>query len=126
MTQRLGILLCAFLPDGLRERSLALWKLLFRGGREQTFSDGLFASELAGTSNSLGFFARLSFRRLLVRSPLLHFAKDALTLHFLLQNAKGLINIVVANKYLQLKLLCWAANALVLQAANCAGISCRL
>ncbi|AQZ53155.1 hypothetical protein Mame_03854 [Martelella mediterranea DSM 17316] len=30
----------------------------------------------------------------------LHFAEDAFALHFLLQSAEGLVNIVVADKYL--------------------------
>jgi hypothetical protein len=32
-------------------------------------------------------------------------------LHLLLENTEGLLNIVVSDKYLQLILLAWAANA---------------
>jgi hypothetical protein len=52
------------------------------------------------------------------RAPPFHFPEDALALHLLLQNTKRLVDIVVANKYLQLKLLAWLRNAAVLHAAN--------
>jgi hypothetical protein len=67
--------------------------------------DGLLPSELTGPANGLGFFARPPLRRLLVGSPLFHFPEDALALHLLLQNTKRLVDIVVANKYLQLNSL---------------------
>ena len=58
--------LSALLARDLRQGRLALWKLLLGGRRQQTFPDGLLPSELARPANSLGFFARLSFRRLFV------------------------------------------------------------
>jgi hypothetical protein len=75
------------------------------GRWQQTFPDGLFASELASPANRLGFFARLPLRRLLVGAPLFHFPEDAFALHLLLQNTKRLVDIVVANKYVQLSSL---------------------
>ena len=35
--------------------------------------------------------------------PKLHLAKDAFTLHFLLQSAERLIDVIVANQYLHLR-----------------------
>ncbi len=96
-------LLSALLAGDLRQRRLSLRKLLLRGRWQQTFPDGLLPSELAGPANGLGPLAGLPLRRLLVGTPLFHFPEDALTLHLLLQNTKRLIDIVVANKYLQLK-----------------------
>lgn len=46
------------------------------------------------TAYSFGFFAFLLFRRLFVVTAQFHFAEDAFALHFLLENAQSLINIV--------------------------------
>jgi hypothetical protein len=51
------------------------------------------------------FSRELLARRAFRKTPPFHFAKDALTLHFLFQNTKGLLNIVVAHKNLQLTVL---------------------
>src|ERR1700749_4287286 len=119
-------LVSAFLAGDLRQRRLSLRKLLLRGREQQSLLDRLLPSELAGPANGLRFFARLSLRRLLIGASLFHFSEDALALHLLLQNTKRLVDIVVADKYLQLKLLAGRRNAAVLHAANCAGVSLRL
>lgn len=61
----------------------------------------LLASELAGSADCFSPFARHFFGRLLVKSSALHFAKNALALHLLLKYAKGLVDVVVTNEYLQ-------------------------
>jgi hypothetical protein len=96
--------LSALLAGDLRQRWFTFRKLLLRGRRQQAFPDGLFSSEFAGPANGLRFFAGLPLRRFLVRPSLLHFPEDALALHLLLQNTKRLVDIVIANKYLQMKL----------------------
>jgi hypothetical protein len=69
--------------------------------RDKALALRLLASELVGSADRFSPFARHFLGRLLVKSSALHFAKNALALHLLLQYAKGLIDIVVANKYLQ-------------------------
>ncbi|KRS12497.1 hypothetical protein XM53_10385 [Roseovarius atlanticus] len=64
---------------------------------EQTFALGLLACELAGAADRLGLFARFFLGRFFEMLPKLHFAKNALTLQFLFQGTKRLIDIVVAN-----------------------------
>ena len=103
-------LLSAFLAGDLRQWRLALRKLLLRGRWQQSLPDRLLPSELAGPADGLRFFARLSLRRLLIGASLFHFSEDALALHLLLQNTKRLVDIVVPDKYLQLKLLTGAAK----------------
>jgi hypothetical protein len=61
----------------------------------------LLASKLAGSTDCFTAFARRFFGRLLVKSSSLHFAKNTLTLHLLLKYTKGLVDVVVANEYLQ-------------------------
>jgi hypothetical protein len=62
---------------------------------------GLLASELAGPADCVTTFPRRFFGWLLVKSSALHLAKNTFTLHLLLKYAKGLIDVVVANEYLQ-------------------------
>jgi hypothetical protein len=64
----------------------------------------LLASKLALAADALGLLARLLHRRLLKGFPQSHFPEDALALELFLQDAKRLINIVVANQYLHLNL----------------------
>ena len=72
--------------------------LAFR--RQETFALRAFAGELAGAANGLGLFACTLFGWLFVLIPELHLTEDTLTLHFLLQRLKGLIDIVIANENL--------------------------
>jgi len=62
---------------------------------------GLLASELAGSADRFTSFPRRFFGWLLVESPALHLAKNAFALHFLLEYPKSLVDVVVANEYLQ-------------------------
>ena len=61
----------------------------------------LLARELARPANGFGFLAVAALRRLLVEAPLLHLAKDAFALHFLLQDAERLVDVVVTDENLQ-------------------------
>src|SRR3954463_10034383 len=65
------------------------------------WSDGRLAGLLAGAADGVGLLAGFALRGLLVGFPLPHFTEDALALHLLLEHPERLIDIVVANKYLQ-------------------------
>src|SRR5580692_10744986 len=67
---------------------------------QQAFTLQLLARQLAGAPDCFGLFAHLALGRLFVRPALLHFTEDAFTLHLLLQDAQGLIDVVVAYQYL--------------------------
>src|SRR5262245_35781878 len=75
---------------------------LFSWGGDQTIEDCFLAGGLSGTAHRFAFRASHLLGRLFVKAPSLHFAKHALTLHFLFQNAESLIDIVVAHKNLQI------------------------
>jgi len=68
---------------------------------DKAFALGLLASELAGSADRFTLFPRRFFGWLLVKSPALHLAKNAFALHFLLEYSESLIDVVVANDYLQ-------------------------
>src|SRR3546814_3959375 len=55
------------------------------------------ALHLAGAADGGGAFARALLARLLIVAAQLHFAIHALTLQLLLERAKGLVDIIVAN-----------------------------
>ncbi|KQN77151.1 hypothetical protein ASE94_16685 [Devosia sp. Leaf64] len=71
------------------------------GSRDQTFADSLLASILAGAANGLTLFTDALFRGLLKILPELHFAEDAFALKALLEDTKGLFDVVVAYLNLQ-------------------------
>src|SRR6266446_6886831 len=73
--------------------------LFFRRGN-QSFPHRLLASKLAEAAHRLGLFSCRLLRWLLVEAPPLHFAEHAFPLHLLLQDAKGLIDVVIADEYL--------------------------
>ena len=79
---------------------------------EKSFASRLLPGELACPADGLGLFARLLFGGLLEMLPKLHFTEDALTLELLLESTKGLIDIVVADKYLHRSFPNWFATAL--------------
>ena len=56
--------------------------------------------ELAGAAHGLGLLASALLGRLLIGSATLHLAEHAFALQFLLKNANGLIDIVVAHENL--------------------------
>ena len=70
-------------------------------GGQATFTLRTLPGELAGTADGLGLLARLLFGGLLVVVAKLHLAEDAFALELLLQSAQRLVNIVIANNYLQ-------------------------
>jgi hypothetical protein len=61
---------------------------------------GALALKLAGAANGSSLFASAHFRRLFKVTAQLHLAVHALTLQLLLERAKGLVDIVVANENL--------------------------
>src|SRR5690606_24232134 len=75
---------------------------LAAAGRNQgAFALGPLAGQLAGAAHGLGLLARLLLGRLFVIIAQLHFAEDAFALQLLLERAQRLVNIVIANDYLQ-------------------------
>ena len=68
--------------------------------RQQALALRALAGQLAGAANGFRLLACPLLRRLLVMSAHLHFAENAFALHLLLERAKRLINIVVADEYL--------------------------
>jgi hypothetical protein len=70
--------------------------------RNQTFALGLLPSGLARAADGLCFLAVLALGRLFIRFTTLHLAKNAFALHLLFQDPESLIDIVIANKYLQM------------------------
>jgi hypothetical protein len=73
----------------------------------QAFTDCLLAGVLTSATDSFTLFANALLRRLLEIVAELHFTENAFTLKTLLQNAEGLIDIVVADLYLQKSILTW-------------------
>src|SRR5262245_688898 len=71
------------------------------GHRDQAFALSLFPGSLARTSNGFCLLAGLALRRFFIRLATLHFTKNALALHLLFEHPESLIDIVVANEYLQ-------------------------
>ena len=59
------------------------------------------ARQFAGAANGFGFLTGLLLGRLLVVVAQLHLAENAFALKLLFQGAERLINIVIANNYLQ-------------------------
>jgi hypothetical protein len=69
-------------------------------GGQKTFALRALARELARTADGLRFLAGALLGGFFVVTAQLHFAEDALALHFLLERLEGLIDIVVANENL--------------------------
>jgi hypothetical protein len=61
----------------------------------------LLAGKFPGSPACFGLLPGRFFGGLFVEPPPFHFAKYAFPLHFLLQDSKGLIDIVVADEHLQ-------------------------
>jgi len=85
--------------------------LLSAGCSDKSLALGLLASELAGAADRFSLFPARSFGWLLVKSSALHLAKNAFALHFLLQYPKSLVDVVVADDYLQETLLSCSSSA---------------
>jgi len=102
-----------------RELTAGIARLRSRGGRQartttgtgdpglglrrgdQALADSGLAGLLAGAADSLGLLAGAADGGLLIRLALLHLAEDAFALHLLLEDAESLVDVVVANEYLQ-------------------------
>src|SRR5690606_5318244 len=69
--------------------------------RQQPVALGLLAGRLAGTPDGLAYLARALVRGLFIGLAALHLAKQSFALKLLLQDLHGLVDVVVANKYLQ-------------------------
>ena len=61
------------------------------------FALGALASQLAGAANSFGVLAGFFLGWLFESLTGLHFAEETFTLHFFLQRAQGLLDIVIAD-----------------------------
>ena len=72
----------------------------FRHG-DQAFALRQFPGGLARTSDGFRLLAGLALGRFFVRLAVPNLAKNALALHLLFEDPKSLIDIVVANEYLQ-------------------------
>jgi hypothetical protein len=70
----------------------------------ETFAQFTLAQELAVTANRFGFFPGPALRRLFVGAPQLHLPENPFALHFLLQRAKRLVDVVVSYRYLHVRL----------------------
>jgi hypothetical protein len=70
-------------------------------GRQAAFTLGPLAGELTRTAHGFGLLTGLLLGRLLVVVPQLHLAENAFALQLFLQRAQRLIDIVIANNYLQ-------------------------
>ena len=68
---------------------------------DKSLALGLLAGGLAGSSNRFSLLPVRPFGRLLVEFSALHLAKNSFALHFFLEYPESLINVVVANEYLQ-------------------------
>jgi hypothetical protein len=75
-------------------------------GRGDAFALGALARELARAADRFGLLASAALGRLLVVVTELHLTEKPLALHLLLESLQRLINIVVANKYLQTEPSC--------------------
>src|ERR1700722_9933949 len=82
-------------------RGLAGQQLLAARGRKQPLALGLLARELSRPPQRFILLPGRSFGRLLVEPSALHLAKHAFALHLLLEHPKRLVDVVVANQYLQ-------------------------
>ena len=83
--------------EGGAETGLAL---LSGFHRDQAFTLGALAGQLAGAADGFGLLPGPFFRRLFIMIAQFHFAEDAFTLHLFFQSLEGLINIIIANDYL--------------------------
>jgi len=71
-------------------------------GRYQTFTLGLLPRGLPRSSDCLGFLAGPAFGRFFISLATFHLAKNALALQLPFQGPESLIDIVIANEYLQM------------------------
>jgi hypothetical protein len=68
---------------------------------EEAFALQLLACKLAGATDGFRLLACLLLRRLLEIIPEFHLTENTLALHLLFERLEGLVDVVVANEYLQ-------------------------
>src|SRR3954469_5562877 len=90
-------------PPGAAASELSL--LGSCSARQEALTLQTLALELAIAADRFGPLACALFGRFFVMAPELHLAKDAFSLHLLLQRFERLIDVVVANDNLQAGLL---------------------
>jgi len=81
--------------------------------RKKAFALGFLTSELAGPPHRFVLLPGRPFRRFLVEPSALHLAKHAFALHLLFEHPKRLIDVVVANHYLQEISPSWSVEVVV-------------
>ena len=74
---------------------------LFAGGSNQAFTLCPLARELTRPADCFGFFSGRFLRWFFVEPSTLHLAEDAFPLHLPFQHPESLVDIVVADQYLQ-------------------------
>jgi hypothetical protein len=72
------------------------------GTWDQALALSLFPGRFPRSADRLCFLARPTLRRLFISLATFHLAKNALALHLLLQDPESLIDVVIANEYLQM------------------------
>jgi hypothetical protein len=72
-----------------------------RSASNETFTLRLLTGKLTRPADRLSLLPRRHFRWLLVESSSLHLPKDPLALHLFLERSESLVDIVIANEYLQ-------------------------
>src|SRR5665213_3980780 len=75
-------------------------------GRRKALALSALARQLAGAANGFSLFASAALRWLFVVIVELHLAEKPLALHLLFESLERLIDVVVANKYLQAEPSC--------------------
>src|ERR1700674_5833398 len=69
--------------------------------RDQPFALRFLAGGLAGPADRFAFLPCRLFRWFLVKSSTLHLTEDAISLHLLFEDPQSLIDVVIADEYLQ-------------------------
>ncbi len=89
-------------PDAIRpQKRVSYFLTTFGAGAAITpLALQALAGQLAGAADGLGLLAGALLGRLLVMTAQLHLPEDALTLHFLLESAESLVDVVVTDENL--------------------------
>ena len=74
-----------------------MWRRLL-----EAFDLQAFTFQLAGPADGLGLFTGADFRRFFKSAATFHFTPQAFALHLLLQRLQSLIDIVIADAYVQI------------------------
>jgi hypothetical protein len=74
---------------------------LSRRSSDQPIPNRLLSRKLAHAAHGIGFLSRRFLGGFFVKSPSPHFPEYALALHLFLEDTERLLNVVIADKYLQ-------------------------